>query len=144
MCMGAFIRWSGPSVIVSLMLQSSRPIKTFTIGFNEDDYNELYTKAVAKHWVNHTELYVTAKQVAVIPHLLNCTMNHSDLLKYLHFIITTCSATGQSITFKMQARNFFAAIIVTIIKNRFRKSATTFSNDWEEFNQYLLKWNVLL
>ncbi|MDO8723775.1 MAG: asparagine synthase C-terminal domain-containing protein, partial [Syntrophales bacterium] len=61
------------SAIVALMqLHSSRPVKTFTIGFHEGDYNEAeYAKDVARHLgTEHTELYVTPDEaLAVIPRL---------------------------------------------------------------------------
>lgn len=61
------------SLIASLMqVQSSRPVKTFTIGFNEEGYNEaVHAKQVAKHLGSeHTELYVTPQQAMdVIPRL---------------------------------------------------------------------------
>lgn len=61
------------STVVALMqAQSARPIKTFTIGFDEAGYNEAeHAKAVARHLgTDHAELYVTpADAMAVIPRL---------------------------------------------------------------------------
>lgn len=61
------------SVVTALMqAQSSRPINTFTIGFNDKGYNEAtHAKAVAKHLgTAHTELYVSPENaLAVIPKL---------------------------------------------------------------------------
>lgn len=61
------------STIVALMqAQSSQPVRTFTIGFDEGGYNEaVYAKAVAQHLgTEHTELYVSPEDaLAVIPRL---------------------------------------------------------------------------
>jgi asparagine synthase (glutamine-hydrolysing) len=61
------------SLLVALMqAQSSRPVRTFTIGFQESEFNEAaYAQQMADHLgTDHTELYVTpAEAIEVIPRL---------------------------------------------------------------------------
>jgi asparagine synthase (glutamine-hydrolysing) len=71
---GAFLSGGiDSSLVVSLMqAESSSSVKTFTIGFREDAYNEArYAKAVASHLgTEHTEAYISSDEVrAVIPKL---------------------------------------------------------------------------
>ena len=72
--LGAFLSGGiDSSIVVGLMAEvSGARVKTFSIGFDDKDYNELqFARAIAERWgTDHTELIVKPDELAVLPKLV--------------------------------------------------------------------------
>jgi asparagine synthase (glutamine-hydrolysing) len=72
--LGAFLSGGiDSSVVVGLMSQmTSQPVKTFTIGFEEEDFSELpHARLVAKHFgTDHHEFLVRPNLISILPELV--------------------------------------------------------------------------
>ena len=72
--LGAFLSGGvDSSVVVGLMSQMmSQPVKTFSIGFEVDDYSELpYARQIAEHFgTDHHEFLVRPELISVLPQLV--------------------------------------------------------------------------
>jgi len=100
--LGAFLSGGVDSSTVVAMLQrlSSRPVKTFTVGFEEASFDESpYARSIANHLgTEHHEIFITAKEAqSVIPHLPDIYDEpFADSSQIPTFLV--CKAASQQVT----------------------------------------------
>lgn len=100
--LGAFLSGGVDSSLIVAMMQaqSTRPVRTFTIGFDVPEYNEAqFAKEVAAHLrTDHTEMYVTGKDaldtIPLLPSLYDEPFSdYSQIPTYL-----VCKMARQHVT----------------------------------------------
>ena len=101
---GAFLSGGIDSPLIVSLMQSicSEPVKTFTIGFEDPNYNEaVYAKDIAKHLgCDHTELYITEQDLKdVIPLLPDMFSEpHADPASMPSYLISKLAKSKVTVT----------------------------------------------
>jgi asparagine synthase (glutamine-hydrolysing) len=101
--LGAFLSGGvDSSTVVALMAQASgRPVKTYSIGFEEEAYSELpYARAVAKHvGADHTDLIVRPDKCALVEKLFSFYDEpFSDSSALPTFLVSELARTGVTVS----------------------------------------------